>query len=187
MFNWWKTQRSQAETASEIYGAIVTRARNPAFYRTCGVSDTAEGRYEMVVLMLALVLERLRQAPSAPFNLQRSLVEAFVTDMDDCLREMGVGDLTVPKKVKRAAAGLMERMDQYRTARAASDTASLTSALTGNIPGLAATPGGADSLAASVRADAAHLARLADDAIVQGKISFYSEPDSSAQTPRMTP
>ena len=176
MFDWWKNQRSQTITASEIYGAIVTRARNPAFYQVCGVSDTAEGRYELIVLTMALTLERLRQVPAASIDLQRSVIEAFVTDMDDCMREMGVGDLTVPRKVKRAAAGLMERMDQYRSTLAAKDESLLVAALDTNIPGLSATAGGAAMLASSVRADARHLASLTDAAVLQGKLSFSDEP-----------
>ena len=176
MFDWWRNRRSQVATASEIYGAIVARARNPGFYRRCGVSDTPEGRYELIVLTMSLVLERLRQLPGAAIDLQRLIIEAFVTDMDDCMREMGVGDLTVPKKVKRAAAGLMERMDLYRSALAAADDSAIQAALEANIPAVASTPGAAALLAISIRADIKQLAGLTRSELSSGKLKFSDEP-----------
>lgn len=176
MFDWWNNRRSLEQTATEIYGATVARARNPAFYEVCGVSDTPEGRFELILLYMFLVLERLRQAEDAQMAVQRRVVEAFVTDMDDNMRELGVGDLTVPKKVKRAIAGLMERMDQYRTTLAATDDSHLQAALEVNFPELAGKPAGLALLARAVRTDAEHLANLTDAAVMQGKISFSDEP-----------
>lgn len=120
--------RTRAETrrkASELYGAVVTQARAPQFYADLGVPDTPSGRYEMVALHLFLVLERLRLVDDRASGLPRMLVEAFVADMDDSLRELGTGDLAVPKKVRRAAAGLYERSQSYRTALAAADDKAL--------------------------------------------------------------
>jgi len=124
-----KTRAEIRRKAGEIYGAIVTQARQPDFYSALGIADTPGGRYEMVVLHLFLVLERLRTAPSAAPALPRLLVEAFIADMDDSLREMGTGDLAVPKKVRRAAAGLYERSMHYRGALSAGDEKALASAL----------------------------------------------------------
>ena len=99
--------------AGEIYGAIVTQARQPAFYARLGIPDTPTGRYEMVVIHLFLVLERLRGAGASPeaAAAAQALVDAFVADMDDSLRELGTGDVGVPRRVKRAAAGFYERSE----------------------------------------------------------------------------
>ena len=86
--------------AGEIYGAIVTQARQPAFYAKLGIPDTPVGRYEAVVVHLFLVLERLRAEGTRVGILPRALIEAFVADMDDCLRELGTGDIAVGKKVR---------------------------------------------------------------------------------------
>jgi cytochrome b pre-mRNA-processing protein 3 len=177
MFDWWKNRNPHTPTATEIYGAIVTRARNPAFYTACGVADTPEGRYELIVLTMVLVIDRLRAASSDSLELQRSILETFVTDMDDNMREMGVGDLTVPRKVKRAAAGLLERLEQYRAALAANGDTALQAALEANIPVVAQKAGGSALLAKAVRADARHLAALQDTAVLAGRLSFSSEPD----------
>lgn len=102
--------------ASKIYGRVVAQARQPVFYARHGVPDTPEGRYEIVVLHLWLAVDRLQGIEPGGQRLARDLTERFVEDMDDNLREMGVGDMVVPKKVKRAAAGLLERADIYKRA-----------------------------------------------------------------------
>jgi cytochrome b pre-mRNA-processing protein 3 len=125
MLKWFKTRAENQRKADKLYGAIVARARCAQFYARLGVSDTPEGRYEIVVLHLFLVLERLRDEPGIGQALPRLLVERFVSDMDDSLRELGTGDLSVPKKVRRAAAGLYERVTAYRPVVAAGDAKAL--------------------------------------------------------------
>jgi len=111
------TQRSRNRLkAQQLYGAVVAQARQPEFYVRHGVPDTPEGRYELIVLHLALVMERLQHAGEPGRARTQALAETFVADMDDQLREMGVGDLSVPRKVKKAAAGLYERAKAYRDA-----------------------------------------------------------------------
>lgn len=104
------------KTATELYGRLVTHSRAPELYRDLAVPDTPEGRLEMVLLHMALAMGRLKVEGAEGEPLARALAEAFVTDMDDCLREMGVGDLTVPKKVKKAAAALFDRVNDYGAA-----------------------------------------------------------------------
>ena len=71
-------------------------ARHPAFYGDIGVPDTPEGRFELIALHLFLALEGMKDAGriGRPKLSQRT-IETFVTDMDDCMREMGVGDMAV--------------------------------------------------------------------------------------------
>jgi len=114
MLQWFKRQANASRKAGELYGAVVTAARQPAFYRDMRVPDTPEGRFELVALHLFLALEGRKDLGTEEHELARRTIEAFVADMDDCMREMGVGDLTVPKKVKRAAAAFYERALAYR-------------------------------------------------------------------------
>jgi cytochrome b pre-mRNA-processing protein 3 len=108
------TRRSDpARTATELYGRLVAQARSPAFYAGMGVPDTPEGRFELLLLHMALMLRRLQREGQETAQLARALSETFVIDMDDCMREMGVGDLTVAKKVKKAAAALYDRSRDY--------------------------------------------------------------------------
>jgi cytochrome b pre-mRNA-processing protein 3 len=86
-------------TIEAIYGMIVTQAREPAFYRELGVPDTVNGRFDMLLLHLWIVLQRLKSAEGSK-ELSQALFDRFCIDMDDNLREMGVGDLTVPKRMQ---------------------------------------------------------------------------------------
>lgn len=132
MFEWLTGRHQNRAKAENLYGAVVTLARTPGFYSRFGVPDTPEGRFEMVALALFLTLERLKSF-SGQEKLVQGSIEAFVTDMDDCLREMGVGDLGVSKRVKRAAAAFYERAGSYRPALASADQAALAEALTRHV------------------------------------------------------
>jgi cytochrome b pre-mRNA-processing protein 3 len=116
MRDWLTRLAGVKRKAEEIYGMVVAAARNPSFYGPGRVADTPEGRFELIALHLFLVAERVAPVKPEGEALARHLIEAFVTDMDDCMREMGVGDLTVPKRVKRAAAVFYERSGEYRDA-----------------------------------------------------------------------
>lgn len=116
IFGWFRVRSKAARTATELYGSIVAQARQPTFYRDYGVLDVAEKRYEMIVLHIALVLERLRALDGAGAEIAQQLVEAFVSDLDGSIRELAVGDPKVPAHVKKAAAGLYDRDLLYRDA-----------------------------------------------------------------------
>lgn len=114
MLTWWRGRSKTGRTATNLYGSIVTAARREPFYVDYGVSDTTDGRFALLVAHMFLVMERLRAEGEAGQELSRSLVETFVTDMDDSMREMGVGDLSVPKKVKKAAGALYDSVAVFR-------------------------------------------------------------------------
>jgi cytochrome b pre-mRNA-processing protein 3 len=167
VLNWLKTRSEDRCKAKELYGAIVTGARQPAFYSGCGVEDTPEGRYEMIALHLFLVLERLKGAGPGADRIAQRVLEAFVTDMDDSMREMGVGDLSVGKKVKRSAAGLYERFHAYRTALAQSSQ-DLARQIADFVPGVVKP----DALADYVAASAQDLRAIDLEDILAGKVRF---------------
>ena len=116
MLGWLKYRRDLRRTARSLYGSIVTQARGRAAYERWGVPDTPEGRFEMIVLHLALILRRLSHAGAPGRSLGQALTEVFVVDVDDTLREMSVGDLAVPRNVKRAVAVLQDRYRIYDAA-----------------------------------------------------------------------
>jgi cytochrome b pre-mRNA-processing protein 3 len=169
--------------AGELYGAIVTQARQPAFYAKLGIPDTPAGRYEAVVVHLFLVLERLRTEGARAGNLPRALIEAFVADMDDCLRELGTGDIAVGKKVRRAAAGFYERSGDYRAALGGADPERLAEALAGHLPSRERSGRASGALARYVRAAAALLADQSGSDLLAGRIAF-PPPDAIAEEVR---
>jgi cytochrome b pre-mRNA-processing protein 3 len=173
-----KTRAEMRRKAGEIYGVIVTQARQPDFYSVLGIADTPSGRYEMVVLHLFLVLEWLRTARSAAPALPRLLVEAFIADMDDSLREMGTGDLAVPKKVRRAAAGLYERSTDYKAALLAGDGLALAGALAKHAYAGGVVNKASQALATYVRGAAQWLASRDEASLLAGQ--FEMPPLSAA-------
>lgn len=114
MLTWWRGRSKTGRTATNLYGSIVAAARREPFYVAYGVSDTPDGRFALLVAHMFLVMERLRGEDVDGQELSRALVETFVTDMDDSMREMGVGDLSVPKKVKKAAGALYDSVAAIR-------------------------------------------------------------------------
>lgn len=118
-------RRGQDPTATELYGRLVAQARAEPFYARLGVPDTPEGRLELIMLHLVLVQDRLKAEGQEGATLARALSETFIADLDDCLREMAVSDLAVPRKVKKAAAALFDRSRDYGAALAAEDASGL--------------------------------------------------------------
>jgi cytochrome b pre-mRNA-processing protein 3 len=104
-------------TIEAIYGMIVTQARESVFYRELGVSDTVNGRFDMLLLHLWIVLQRLKSAEDGT-ELSQALFDHFCIDMDDNLREMGVGDLTVPKRMQAFGEAFYGRSAAYDRALA---------------------------------------------------------------------
>jgi cytochrome b pre-mRNA-processing protein 3 len=97
-------RRRNDPAAEKLYGAIVARARLPMFYQEFSVPDTLAGRFAVLTLHLFAVLHRLKGEGAEGKALAQELVDRFTTDMETVLRETGVGDLSIPKKMKRLAA-----------------------------------------------------------------------------------
>lgn len=147
-----------------LYGMIVAQARSPVFYRGYGVPDTVEARIDMIMLHLVLVLRGLREAEATRSmaepnrskaqqnrSLAQELFDWFCQDMDDNFREMGVGDLTVPKEMLRIAEAFYGRARVYDAALDAGDVAGLETALARNIFNTTEVNSGARRLAAYMR------------------------------------
>jgi cytochrome b pre-mRNA-processing protein 3 len=112
-FNHFRKPRiAQRGTIEAIYGMIVTHAREPLFYRDLGVPDTVNGRFDLLVLHLWLVLRRFRPVEGG-VGLSQALFDRFCDDMDANLREMGVGDLTVPKRMQAFGEAFYGRTAAY--------------------------------------------------------------------------
>lgn len=164
-------------TIRALYGMIVTQARSAAFYRDLGVPDSVQGRIEMIMLHLALMLRRLRQDGATTRTLQQDLFDLFCQDMDDNFREMGVGDLSVPKEMQRVAEAFYGRARVYDAALDAADRDALVRAVARNVHGVAEHPGAA-ALAAYVIQAAWTLAAAPVAAMLRSEADF-PEPDTT--------
>lgn len=171
IIRWWLPDAA-TKAAQLQYIACVNGARNPFFYTHCGVADDGNGRFEMVMLHVALLLRRMRA--HAPKFEQESLhlVEAFFRDMDHNFREMGISDLRVGGKVKGCVGILYGRCAAYDTAL--SSNTGLEEALRRNVFSVS---GQADdaalaTLARYMRGADAMLTRLRDDAVTSASIAW---------------
>ena len=102
--------RARREVAERVYRDLVKQARTPSFYRDLGVPDTPEGRFEMVGLHVALVVRRLRLAGGPGSALAQELIDLLFADVDEGLRHIGIGDLSVGKHVRRLAGNFYARL-----------------------------------------------------------------------------
>ena len=172
MFHFFRRNPANHSIAS-LYGTIVAQARAAPFYRIYGVPDTVNGRFEMVVLHTVLVLRRLESEPVPLRRLGQALFDRFCRDMDGSLREMGVGDLAVPDKMRKIGEAFYGRQAVYAAALAAPDQEPLIAALARNVFGAEAGSGlGAIRLATYVRAAADLLAGQDGRALVRAELDF---------------
>ena len=174
MLSWIRARSDKTRRATELYGAVVAQARSPQFYGGLGVPETLAGRYEMIVVVLFQVLERLKGEADEVEEVARVALESLFTDVDDQMREIGIGDLSVPKKVKRAAAGFYERSLAYRAALDAGDETALSAALARFIDTKGGDPGASDAarrlpLARHMLAQRDRLAAAALDDVLAGR------------------
>lgn len=161
----------RADSIARLYGMIVAQARAPAFYRIYEVPDTVTGRFEMVVLHAVLLLRRLSGEQAPLRRLGQGVFDRFCADMDANMREMGVGDLTVPKKMRRVGAAFYDRQGDYQAALAAPG-GGLAAALARHIYETDAVSAEAERLAAYVRAAGSHLAEQSSAALARGEVTF---------------
>jgi cytochrome b pre-mRNA-processing protein 3 len=169
--HFWKPLAPPRGTIEAIYGMIVAQAREPLFYQAMGVPDTVNGRFDMVLLHLWMVLRRLRPAPGGA-GLSQALFDHFCGDMDANLREMGVGDLTVPKRMHKFGEAFYGRAAAYDMALEAGSEP-LAQALCKNILD-GRDIGHARQLAAYANAVIAALAGLDDTAASDASWRFPS-------------
>jgi len=156
-----------------LYCAAVAAARESYFYTTLGVPDTLDGRFDMVGLHTALLIRRLRECPEPGPAIAQAVFDAMFSDMDRNLREMGVGDLAVGKRVRAMWEAFHGRAQAYDAAIASHDPSALAAAIGRNVwRGEPAGPGATEALARIALAQSARLESqpLAD--FVAGEIQF---------------
>ncbi|WP_417449021.1 ubiquinol-cytochrome C chaperone family protein [Kordiimonas sp.] len=117
-----------------LYGKLVAQARQPEFYTTFDVADTLDGRFDMILIHMFLLQNRLATDGDATAKLRRQLQEAMVADMDRSLREMGVGDMGIGREVKKMGVAWFGRLKAYAAAVESDDAQeNLTEAVARNL------------------------------------------------------
>ena len=179
MFTMFRTVpvRKAAELA---YGRIVEHAREPGFFVDGGVPDTVDGRFELICLHAFLYLHRLKREQPRAAPLGQRLFDTMFADFDRSLREMGTGDLSVGREIKRMAEAFYGRVAAYEGGLAGDDSV-LQPALARNLFGTARTnPALLEAMAGYVRREAARLNEEDGEELLAGRLSFGDPPRAAA-------
>lgn len=115
MPRFFRTQ-SKEDVARNLYGEIVVQSRRPAFFLDCGLPDTVDGRFDLLVLHVFFVMHRLKRDPADTGELAQALFDVLFEDLDESLRELGVGDMGVGRRIKAMAEGFYGRTLAYERA-----------------------------------------------------------------------
>jgi cytochrome b pre-mRNA-processing protein 3 len=169
MFARFRRARLDPAIPSTLYGAIVAQARAPALYTELGVPDTVEGRFEMVVAHLALVLRRVWQGGEDAKAVGQATFDVFCREMDDALRALGVKDTSVGKRMRKLAEAYYGRAGAYDAALESGDGRALAETLGRTVFGGNA-PVAAEALAAYMAAANRNLAATPVDRVIAGDI-----------------
>ncbi|MBL8645114.1 MAG: ubiquinol-cytochrome C chaperone family protein [Rhodospirillaceae bacterium] len=173
LFSFLRRENPFQAAAVAIYNAIVAQARTAVFYSELGVPDSLNGRFDMVVLHATLAIRRVRKEPPEIYQpLSQALFDYMFQDMDRSLREVGVGDMSIGKHIKKMAKGFYGRAGEYE-AGLDQDGAGLAEALKRNLY-RALTPGEAqvDQLARYVRAADAALSGVEFADFAAGRMAW---------------
>jgi len=135
IFTLWKARQAQRRKAESLYRAVMTQTRRPEFYVNGGIADTFEGRFDLLVVHVALVLFRLKGEGEAGKAVGQQMFDLFFADMDAALREMGVGDTSVGKRVREMSEAFYGRLESYDGGLSADETDRLRMAVERNLYG----------------------------------------------------
>lgn len=168
-------RRLREQAASSLYMAAVEQARLPVFYSSLGVPDTLEGRYDMIILHMWMIMRRFSgMTDSSVTALVQATVELMFDDMDRNLREMGVTDFRVGKRVRGMAEAFYGRATAYDKGLLEGDE-HLTQALMRNLfrsgDEAQANP---QAVITYIKAQLAALSALPVDELMNGKVSFVA-------------
>jgi cytochrome b pre-mRNA-processing protein 3 len=180
----WRARRANRNLIDQIHGKIVAAARRPPLYADLGVPDTLEGRFEMVTLHAGLVMRRLMKDSDAGAELAHELADSVFRHFDVALREMGLGDIAVAKRLKQMAEAFYGRNKAYGEGLDEPGSGSLNGALARNVYGAAdvALAPMAPRLAQFVRAAADALDRTPLETFAAGGVEFPAPKRSPLDT-----
>ncbi len=156
----------------ELYTAAVEAARDPYIFETLGVADTLDGRFDVIGLYVFLLVNRLHAESKVGKDLAQAVFDAMFSDMDINLREIGVSDMRIGKRVRDMWEAFNGRSAAYAAALNTGDVATLAEAVAKNVWRGKAPEGSAGALAAMMLQQAAHLAAQPVEALVGGRVSF---------------
>ena len=179
----WRQRRGNAALVDRAMGEIASGARHPALYTRLGVADTVWGRFEMMALHVHLFQHRAREGGEPLKAMAQELVDAYFQELDSTLRELGIGDSSMPKRMKKIGRMVYGRWEAYGAALGAGDADALAEALRRNAYAEGGDPAMAPALAAYAFAARDGLAVVGDERFLAGHVPFptprSAEPDGA--------
>jgi cytochrome b pre-mRNA-processing protein 3 len=133
IFGLSRHKKANRRIVEHIYGELTRAGRCEAFYAEHGVPDTVMGRFEMIAAQMIVFLRRTGSGSPALKDLAQEIVDAFFEDLDHSMREIGIGDMGVPKRMKKLARMFYGRYEAYAPALDAGDREGLAAALARNV------------------------------------------------------
>lgn len=178
-FRKFKERRRREQIAHDLYVAVINQARLPDFYLRFAVPDTLDGRFDLIVLHAFLIMRRLRQVAAEEGGeeareVAQALFDLMFADMDQNLRELGVSDMSVGKRVKQMARAFYGRAAAYDDALGAGGAGlaeALRRNLYGTVEGEVATEA-VEAVAGYLVAQSEFLAGQAAAALMAGQVAF---------------
>jgi len=125
--------RSRTRPGEALYDLAVSQARDPAFYTRLGVADRIDARFELYTLHVLLLVMRLRDEGGQGTDAAQDLFDTYVSALDHALRELGVGDISVGKKMRKLGEAMYGRMTAYEPPLRAGDAGGLAAGLARNV------------------------------------------------------
>jgi cytochrome b pre-mRNA-processing protein 3 len=114
MLTFFRSKSNPQKIAAEkLYSSLVAQSRDPVFYAEWGVPDTIDGRFDMIVLHAFVVMRRLGSGGQYEKELSQALYDEMFVDMDRAIREIGIGDLSVKKHIRRMMKAFNGRVNAY--------------------------------------------------------------------------
>jgi len=159
--------RPRPRLGEALYELAVRQAREPAFYAGLGVPDRIDARFELYTLHVLLLVMRLRDEGERGGEIGQDLFDTYVSALDNALRELGVGDISVGKKMRKLGEAMYGRMMAWETPLRDNDPGTLAEGLARNVYESEDSAAGA-ALAAYTLASRARLAAQTFEAVVSG-------------------
>lgn len=173
LLSYFSRARDRSRHGAWIYNAIVEQARRPQFYESFDVPDTIDGRFDLIVLHAGLYLPRLKSVPGEGKGLAQATFDQMLANLEHNLRELGAGDMSVPKKMKNMVQAFYGRATAYEAALKDGDLDGLRAALQRNVyRGAGVVQPKLDALATYVRAASEALKAARDEDIVAGTFAW---------------
>ena len=176
-----RQRRENRHSVARIYVRLVDQARRPEFFQQLGVPDTVIGRFNAIALHVFLLLHRLKGESARADLFAQALFDHMFADMDRNLRELGVGDLSVGKKVKSLAKSFYGRTVAYERGLLAADNSDLEASLMRNLyDGADPDAGQIAAIVTYLRNEAVRLADVPTERILAGECDFADPPSPAA-------